>query len=539
VLSHRNFESIIEYDIDRRLSSKEVSCFRDEDINPMKQTISISKSKELSNAAKPKAKTIQEQLNQIEILKRNMKVPVPERHSTNGQKQLSNKRREIQQLDSKSTSVSKDSKTNDFTNMATALKKVSSNLNRISKTKEEFFDAKKNSNSSNYSKMNMTNKSGKSKSRDKSDQKIQNNLKTVPTEKSRAIEKIDPFKKKSYYNILKTASKAYIDKTIGKPDQKDKKPTARVSSRVMNLIRNEGASMSLKDSSSRENSNSVQRSTKEKSVKSKASTVDQNKASLSSRLKVRDFRSILSSKVPESLFASKSLTRKSKSKQDFEKEMTKMASQRKFVSRIQMNSDTNNSSMYKSASVRADSATNSKSNKEVLPKDTKSMLLSKLIKKMKLNEGDSHPTANQATDDLAKKAPKTAQDVETMEIDGPTEVKKEPAKKSIGSRKSIEKTIGKKISTPNYKSSHPSFKDFGSGVLGSKPVPLGAKKPWNDGKSKDGGVPRKGCETKESERERRPGSNKRGAGAGPNTNVFSNSYLITHVHQVNNYINKH
>jgi hypothetical protein len=186
--------------------------------------------------------------------------------------------------------------------MSSVLKKVSANMSRVSKGKDSLPEG------SSTSQTNYSGTSGqggnRSRSREKTDissglsqNSIANKLRksrqanptpfsTVDSDPSKIL---DGFKRKTKYQLLKTVSKDILGKkttpgltSLPQPSQSGprKRLDAKISNRVFEMLRKNPGSpggvlslgvRSAKDPSSRESSKSAQRSLKEKSVKSKKS----------------------------------------------------------------------------------------------------------------------------------------------------------------------------------------------------------------------------------------------------------------------------
>lgn len=452
-----------------------------------------------------------------------------------------------------------------YENMAAALKKVSSNLNRLSKQQKPPQEVQKNSNSNNFSLASKSSLS-RSKSKDKGDTQMNKLVKTNLIEKLKSgglagnpvvKDKIEEgFKKKSYYNILKTSCKEHAEKRLAGTAASSqllqkKKVESKVSNRVLEMIKNNHpVARSCKDPSSRESSKSAQRSVKEKSTKSQKSNSRTKKGPSSLKLDSNEPIGLLS-KVP--LFdrpksASKSNSRTIKDrkyKSSLTEKLETANSQSRKIAKPKTAFESKDQITYNNTSLPLDalivnSGQQPKQNFDSLNKDNNKKLL-ELFKRTNLSDLDDQ---NQTA--AAKKR---------TELTKTTKIKKEePLQKTTAFSSGMPKTdqtklIGKPLGAI-VKPNALSFKDFTSGILSGNNSTSGTTSSQTQKKKKvtptsqqSGPFATKGSPDLDQagrQKEKRSTSQKRqlkGA-LSSHTNVFSNSYLVTHVHQVNNFINK-
>ena len=446
--------------------------------------------------------------------------------------------------------------------MAATLKKVSSNLNRLSKHKIES-DHQKISipNSINFS---LASRSGasKSKSREKSD--IHSNNNNIKPSILDRLKKPQPpskedlaFKNPSFYNMLKKTSKANADKKISDSRISSNqvlsknKIEAKASERVLQLIKNNYlASKSSKDPSSRESSNSVQRSAKDKSVKSKKSATDMIKKLPSAKNEIKIphshlFKGLPISEKPKS--ASKSVSRSVKDRKNTNSVSEKGEphnTMKKGIVNRRIKTETTESSSLKKSNNKFDSISRDLGNHGVPSKQTPSVVvdpqskttnfrLMDMFKKMNLNVGEQE-TKNQKKDDVLNKQKVTKKEDHANKPDHGKKNNHIPS----NTEQEIKQTVIKKqpkslIPSITVKPSSLAFKDFGTGII---QVAASGPSPHTHSKKKKTG-PNSGKRSPmmvSQEKDKRSTSNKRTTQLHSNVNVFSNNYMISHVHQVNN-----
>jgi hypothetical protein len=448
-------------------------------------------------------------------------------------------------------------------NMAAVMKKVSSNLSRLSKQQKTPIEGQK-SNSNNFSLASKSSLS-RSKSREKAD--TQKNL----LGKSNLVEKLksgglsnnlaakdrieDGFKKKSYYNILKTSCKEHAEKrlagTVASSQLLQKKKIeSKVSNRVLDLIKNNHpVARSCKDPSSRESSKSAQRSIKEKSAKSQKSNSLTKKGPGSLKLEKKEPLGLLSRagviERPKSASKSTSRTIKEKKyKTGLSEKFETGSNQLRKIAKPKTPLEGKETAAFHHTSNPLESLLLNKNypakqNSDSISKESNMKLLD-LFKRTNLSDFDdqNQPGATRKRTELVKTA-KSKKD--------------EPIQKSTvlstgGTKSEHTKPIAKplgEIVKPNALS----FKDFTSSVFSGNNSTSGATSSQNKKKKTTPTSQTSGNFTGKAspehdlagrQKEKRSTSQKRqlkGA-LNSNTNVFSNSYLVTHVHQVNNFINK-
>lgn len=452
-----------------------------------------------------------------------------------------------------------------YNNMAAALKKVSSNLNRLSKQRPAGEVMTQHSSSNNFSLASKSSLS-RSKSREKGDTGLNKLVKTNLVEKIKSgvlaardipKDRIDEgFKKKSYYNILKTSCKDHAEKKLGtgagsSHQVERKKVEAKVSNRVLNMIKsNQGAARSCKNPSSRESSKSAQRSVKEKSVKSQKSNSRSKKEETPLNLKVKEKQVPIAKtgllERPKS--ASKSASRQVKEsrlvgghadKPESSTSQSRKVAKNKLSSEAKGVQSFSNGVHQLGSLLKTTGVAGKMGNEEYVRENNKKLI--DLFKRTNLSDLDEQNLtvgAKRRTDTV--KGPKGKKDEVHTKMSG---------NGSGGAKSEHTKTIGRPIGSI-VKPNALSFKEFGSAVLSGNSSTSGAisthlvkKKKTTPTAQNGGGLGGKGSPEliqPSKQKEDRSSSQKRtfkGA-LGSAGSVFSNSYLVTHVHQVNNFITK-
>ena len=452
-----------------------------------------------------------------------------------------------------------------YNNMAAALKKVSSNLNRLSKQRPGGEVLTHHSSTNNFS---LTSKSSlsRSKSREKTETGMNKLIKASVVDKIKSgmlaprdilQDKIEEgFKKKSYYNILKSSCKDHADKKIGAVVGSShlaqrKNVEAKVSNRVLNMIKsNQGAARSCKNPSSRESSKSAQRSVKEKSIKSQKSNSRSKKETpplkVTAKEKVTPTSKMGLVDRPKS--ASKSASRQVKEKKFVSSQAEKpdtSSSQSKKVGKNKLLADNKDIQTFSNGVHQLGSLLKTTNSKSKLTSDDyvreNNKKLIDLFKKTNLSDLDEQ--------NLTVGAKRRADNTKTVKAKKEEANSKVAMTAAVGSRSEHIKQIGRPLGTI-VKPNALSFKEFGSAVLSGNSSTNGAATAQHQKKKKaapttlkSGGFRLKGSPDlaqDSKQKDHRSNSQKRtirGA-LGSNTSVFSNSYLVTHVHQVNNFINK-
>ena len=432
--------------------------------------------------------------------------------------------------------------------MAAALKKVSSNLHRFSKEKGEPEAQKASLPSSNFSLASRSAVS-KSKSREKSETNVNKAIKSSLLEKikkSQAAGLEDPgLKKPSFYSMLKKSSKENAERKIlesrGTPTLLLKAGLeSKASARVLQLIKNNYvAARTSKDPSSRESSKSVQKSAKEKSLKSKKSANDLKKSQPAKpdQLEVHNilFKGLISDK-PKS--AAKSVSASAKDRKNTNSVSEKGDSQqtaptKKSLLTRRLKTENGESTSIRKSSQRFDLANKEPGHHITIGKShageggskEKNGKLVDMFKKMSLQEKedsarkleDAKPKAKKEDPYRDKLEPKPFLQVTDQEV-------------RLGTKKAA-----KLAPSITVKPSALSFKDFGAGLVTIAAGPSPGPSPnLNAKKSKKSTSGKRSPQLVDKEKDKRSTSGKRGAQLLSNVHVFSNNYLISHVHQVNN-----
>lgn len=556
-----DMDSVAEYNMDRRgnssiLQSKNSSILDDSNVTPptTKKGCGVSTKGPGSTVMKGSSRTSHQILAENDILAFDLqkeKIVKSLNSQKSGQSEHGTDPGESKQIEG-------------YENMAEIMKKVTSNLNRISKQQKQSSEGQKNSNSNNFSLASKSSLS-RSKSREKGDTQMNMLIKSNLIDKLKnggisnqaaAKERIEEgFKKKSYYNILKTSCKEHAEKKLAGTAASSqllqkKKIESKISNRVLDMIKNNHpVARSCKDPSSRESSKSAQRSVKEKSTKSQKSNSRTKKGPSSLKLETKEPIGLLSKGIlldrPKS--ASKSTSRNIKEKRyktGLSEKLETGGSQSRKIAKPKTPLEAKETTNFHNISNPLEGLLQNKNyqNKqtsEIIGKDSNKKLL-ELFKKTNLSDLDeqNHGTAARKRTEMTK----------TNKLK-----KEEPNQKSTTLTSGFTKTDQikpfSKPLTDIVKPNALSFKDFTSSVFSGNNSTSGTtasqnkKKKTTPTSQASGNLTGKGSpehDPTNKQKDKRSTSQKRqlkGA-LNSNTNVFSNSYLVTHVHQVNNFINK-